>query len=374
MERNVKHVLYQRLLILIAAFFYYSGLVALFRWWQRHFTDSLVILGYHEASGGDLRSHLTYLKRHYRIQHLEQALDELYYPSRQHMPKDTGRAPLAVTFDDGYRDNYTVGFPLVRELGVPVTLFLASGYIESGKPFWWQEEPLSTHVREREIVFGGRLYHIDRQDEREALKREFADHVFYASSVAQREAYLHTVHASPSASSPTSKAERATFTWAEAREMETSGWVSFGAHTVHHPVLAYLTDMQELADEVRDCRAALERHLGRQLRCFAYPIGGFEHFGPRGLAMVEQAHYDWAVTAIEGFNTPHTNPYLLHRFIVDVNQHWLLVAAKTCGVWGFFTALCRFPARFVRGLWADEPLPLHIFAQEKTKELPKVEV
>ncbi len=63
--------------ILLAACFYYSGLVKLVRWWRRHSGQRLIILTYHHASGGELRSHLLYLRRHYRMLHLEEALTVL---------------------------------------------------------------------------------------------------------------------------------------------------------------------------------------------------------------------------------------------------------------------------------------------------------
>jgi peptidoglycan/xylan/chitin deacetylase (PgdA/CDA1 family) len=78
----------------------------------------------------------------------------------------------------------------------------------------------------------------------------------------------------------------------------------------------------------------LEQQLGHPVRSFAYPVGELEHIGETGIPAVQQAGYNWAVTTIEGFNTPQTNPYSLHRLVVDVGQHWLVVAAKTSGCMG----------------------------------------
>jgi hypothetical protein len=46
---------------------------------------------------------------------------------------------------------------------------------------------------------------------------------------------------------------------------------------------------------------------------------------------VRTAGYDWAVTTVYGFNTAQTDPYLLRRIEVDVDQHWLVLAAKASG-------------------------------------------
>src|ERR1700730_14881755 len=129
----------KRLLIFIAACFYYSGCVRLARWWTKYGQKREIVLNYHQASKGDLRRHLLYLRRHYRLLHLEAALEELYGSHPGHQSGQHRRMPLVLTFDDGYHDNYTHAFPLARELQVPISIFLIPGYIQSGQRFWWRE-------------------------------------------------------------------------------------------------------------------------------------------------------------------------------------------------------------------------------------------
>ena len=127
--------------------------------------------------------------------------------------------------------------------------------------------------------------------------------------------------------------------WDEVREMEKSGWVSFGTHTMQHPILAYVADAQEVQDEVEQCRTILEQQLGHPVRTFAYPIGQPQHIGDGIIRVVRQAGYTWALTTTYGFNTPRSHPYLLRRIEADVTQHWLVLAAEAAGLWGFFSRL-----------------------------------
>ena len=128
--------------------------------------------------------------------------------------------------------------------------------------------------------------------------------------------------------------------------MEKSGWVSFGAHTLHHPILAYLTDPEELKQEVEKCREILEQRLGHPIRTFAYPVGQIQHISENVLESVKEAGYQWALTTKYGHNAPQSDPYLLRRIEVDVSQHWLVMAAEAAGVWGFFSRIRWIP--FIR--------------------------
>jgi peptidoglycan/xylan/chitin deacetylase (PgdA/CDA1 family) len=332
--------------IVVAAFFYYSGLVKLARWWTKRSGQRLIILNYHDATGGDLRRHLLYLRRHYRMVHLEEALEELYGQQMERAPVQDQRTPLVLTFDDGYADTYTHAFALARELHVPITLFLIPAYVESGEYFWWREgERLVRRTPLDQVTLGGQTYHLHHPEERQGLAQAIDRRLRHVPSVAQREAFLafaRKVLAVPSSLLPHEE-PGLPLKWTQVREMAASGWVSFGAHTMHHPILAYLSDPAEVQREVGECRALLERQLGHPVRAFAYPVGQLQHIGDNVLHTVQQAGYDWALTTMYGFNTPRSNPYLLRRIEVDVSQHWLVMAAEAAGLWGFFSRLRWIP-------------------------------
>jgi peptidoglycan/xylan/chitin deacetylase (PgdA/CDA1 family) len=332
----------KRILTFIAACFYYSGLIKLARWWIRRSGPHLVILNYHQATGGDLRRHLLYLRRHYRILHLEEALEELYMPSKHGKQVGNRRIPLVLTFDDGYHDNYTHGLALARELQIPFTIFLVSGYVENGDYFWWREaNRLVSHTQMREATIEGCTYQLDQPKERNRLAEVILTRLGQATSVVEREEFLRVVRqALPVPPSVASQKKSALpLKWAEVREMEESGWVSFGAHTMHHPILNYLTDPTEVQHEVEECRTTLEQQLGHPVRTFAYPIGQLQYIGDNAIRAVQKAGYEWALTTLYGFNTPRSDPHLLQRIEVDVSQHWLVMAAETAGLWGLVSRL-----------------------------------
>ena len=266
-----------RLLLCIATCCYYTGLLSFVRWLDRYTGKRLIIVNYHRASRGNLHSHLLYLRRHFRVLFLESALEELYGERDVSVPPLDRRMLLAITFDDGYEDNYTHAFPLAQKLKIPLTIFLITGYIER---VGWPDQLVS---------------------------------------------------------------------WAQVQEMNASKCIAFGAHTVHHPVLAQMTNKAELQREVNDVRATLEQHLGHAPRIFAYPHGGPQHIGEQGLQAVQQAGYSWAVTTMPGFNTPESDPHLLRRVSANVQQHWLLIALMTCSLGDAIGRVYRFARSLLKG-------------------------
>jgi len=339
----------ERIRILIAACFYYTGLVKLALWWMQRSGRYLIILNYHRAVGPQLRRQILYLRRHYRILHLEDALEECFTPRHEVKQASDRRMPLVLTFDDGYRDNYTVGLPLVQELQVPITIFLIPGYIDSSKRFWWLEgRRVADNTQVDEVTVEGKTYHPGLSEEREALARAIDTRLRYAKSVLERETFLADICKTLAVPSTVTVEEENAMpmTWAEVSEMQESGWVSFGAHTMHHPILAYLSDPAEVQYEVRECRKVLEEHLGHSVRTFAYPIGKLEHIGNEALQAVKAAGYQWAVTTLEEKVTSQTAPYELCRLPGDINQHWLVMASELVGLLGILSRLRKNYEKF----------------------------
>lgn len=340
----------ERLRILVAAVFYYSGLIHLALRIKGQFSRRLLVLNYHNA-GGNLASQLRYLRRHYRIMHLEAALEELY--AQRPIQLHDRRLPLVLTFDDGYLDNYTDAFQLAQRYRIPITIFIIPGYVESGQYFWWlAAAQIVKQLQVEQVMLDGQLYQLTHAEGRHDLAYTIDHHARYAASVAARETYLAHVQQILEVTLPArgsgSYDLNLPLTWEQLREMETTGWVSFGAHTVHHPLLAHLSDPDEVRHEVQDSRLILEEKLGHAIQTFAYPVGKLQHIGVQGIKAVQGAGYRWAVTTLEDENTCATDPLLLARMPGDIDLHWMVMAAELVGLLGVVSRIRKKYARLFK--------------------------
>jgi peptidoglycan/xylan/chitin deacetylase (PgdA/CDA1 family) len=331
----------ERLRLLAAAVFYYSALLRLALWWGQRREQRLIILDFHRAQGGDLRRLMLYLRRHYRLLHLERALEELYAPCVDGQQVSDRRPPLVLTFDDGYHDNYTHAFVLAQELHIPITIFLIPGYIESGKHFWWLEgQRLIRRAQVEEVTIEGCIYQLADSEQRDLLVRTIDNRLRCARSVAEREAFLAAVSEALGGTASVAEDEDVRpLSWEKIREMERSGWVSFGAHTMHHPILSRLRDPAEVRREVEECRTVLERQLGHPVHCFAYPVGKPEDIGEEVVQAVKAAGYRFAVTTVDEASTAQCDPHFIPRLPGILHQHWLITASELVGLLGVVSRL-----------------------------------
>jgi len=324
------------------------GLLALGRALMRR-SPHLIIINYHRAEG-HLRKQLLYIRKHYRVMHLEEALEEFFAPEGQKKAVRDRRTPVVLTFDDGYRSCYTHALPLARELQVPLSIFLVPEYVGSEKRFWWLEgTELVEHAQASELTLGERCYRLSNAADRQALAEEIYRRTCYAHSVAERETFLAEMREKLAVPPEHQQDATCILNWEEIREMQESGWFSFGAHTMYHPVLAELSDPAEVEYEVRECRKVLQERLGLPVRVFAYPLGRMIDIGEYAVAAVEKAGYDWALTTIWAANTPQSQPLLLARQQYNANWHWLLIAAGMAGLSPFFDKIFPY-GRIVLGL------------------------
>lgn len=160
---------------------------------------------------------------------------------------------VAISFDDGLASNYHLGFPVLSELGLPATIFLATGFLDGTHPLWFQEVDRAMKARGSSAAeLATRLAHLKNLPD--ALMRGEVRKLVEGCAQAESEV------ARP-------------MSWEQAREMQAGGLVAFGGHTHTHPVLSRCTRAQQ-AEEIRVCRDRMTEELGTAPCLFAYTNGG----------------------------------------------------------------------------------------------------
>jgi peptidoglycan/xylan/chitin deacetylase (PgdA/CDA1 family) len=219
----------------------------------------------------------------------------------------------AITFDDGYRDNYLNAFPILSALGIPATIFLATRYVEGGELPWYDRVALAFKSTQRSRLdlsqWGGPRGSLAPSDERTALVEPTRMWLRTLSEDAREEAFLETfdqLGVDPSLNVPKQMLD-----WDDVRSMARQG-IAFGGLSVTHPCLATLSG-QRLHEEIVDCKQTIEDRVQAPARFFAYPFGRESDISGDVKNAVAQAGFSAAVTTIWGFNTPTQDAFALLR-------------------------------------------------------------
>jgi len=286
------------------------------------FTDLATHPGIENGQGkhlhvGAFRSHLEYVRRHYRVLSLETLVAA--YQRDAPLP---ARA-LVITIDDGYRSNYTLAHPVLREYGLPATIFLTTGFLDGADLQWSDrlEYALNRTTASRlELAVGGETLAWDLGDARARLAcdRRLRTHLKRVPQETRETIVDDLEHRlgqrlRDAADVPPIYRPLA---WAEVRRMQQDGLISFGSHTVTHLILTRC-GADRAREELVQSRRRIEAETGAPCRLFCYPNGQVGCFDAATKLMLQEAGYACGITTVSGTNDRASDVFELKRRYTD---------------------------------------------------------
>jgi peptidoglycan/xylan/chitin deacetylase (PgdA/CDA1 family) len=228
-----------------------------------------------------------HLSVNYKVMPLAEMMNQL--DAGQALP----RGAVAITFDDGLASNYHLAFPVLKELGLPATIFLATGFLDHTHPLWFQEVDVILRARG-------------------ASKDELSQTLSRLKTLPDPEMRAQIAKLGPAAAG-TAPASTLPLTWDQVREMKASGLIEFGGHTHTHPILAQCTAEQQ-AEEIRKCRERITSELGAAPTLFAYPNGGAADFTEETRRLLAEQGFTSAFTMMPARVTAASPRHALPRY------------------------------------------------------------
>jgi peptidoglycan/xylan/chitin deacetylase (PgdA/CDA1 family) len=280
-----------------------------------HFDDGVI-----DATAEEFDTHIACLKRYFTIIGAE----ELHaFSLGGKLPVN----PVAITFDDGYRDCYTQALPVLQRHGCKAIFFVATSIISERRLYWWDRiaylvkhahrsrldlhypvtleitlEPDPNRTVERVLRFVKKQQLVQRFD----LER-FMEELANAAGVPWSREIERTF------------ADELLMTWDQIRELARAG-MDVESHTRSHRILQTLS-ASELDHELSGSRQDLRDELGELPRLIAYPGGNPITQGSPIRAALKQAGYALGLNNITG-STPLSrgiDPFDVRRFALGRN-------------------------------------------------------
>jgi peptidoglycan/xylan/chitin deacetylase (PgdA/CDA1 family) len=289
------------------------------------------------ATPESFRAQVDWLSGSVRILTLSEAMERIASPTPWQEPA------ALVTFDDGYRDNFEIAAPILRDRGIPATFFLPTAFVESPRLPWWDEVACiikQTRVRRLELPRGPDNGGEDRAGrtpltiDMDAAPRSAAIRAIIAAfldeTISDERWFLERLAERADVALDRETMARALFAdWDQVRQLTgPDAGLSIGSHGQSHRKLAGL-DGDSQRRELAGSKQILEDRLGREVAVLAYPYGWPGTYTAETKALAVEAGYRAAFSSLEGIDRQDAfDPFEIRRLGVGTGDSAVLLRAR----------------------------------------------
>ncbi len=259
----------------------------------------------------DFKREISYFKRNFKILNMDEVVNQIKLGAGFKRPS------IAITFDDGYLDNYTLAHPVLRKHGVPATIYLTTGLIGTSGGIWTEQIGIAFLETRKDCfsfptLFRNETIPIKTEEEKkqantkvsEALKlrpdeerKELIQELFKKLEVGEKSGHI---------------GERMMLNWEEVREMARDG-ITMGSHSHTHPILSQMPS-EKAKDEILNSKKVLEKNVDMKVKHFSFPNGREEDFSEELRDYCREIGFESVCSVVYGpYDASKKDPFALMR-------------------------------------------------------------
>lgn len=190
---------------------------------------------------------------------------------------------VVITFDDGYADNYEYALPILEKYQVPATIFVSTGYVNSGHEYWWDE---IGRLLMADVSYPSRFalrdslysyeWDTDSREKRIDLVKSLHWILKMDPDTARVDLFIEKLRGW-SGLSADARLANLPVSLCQMENLNNSAYITIGGHTVNHRSLG-VRSKEEQRYEIGASLCFLEQRLGEKIVVFSYPFGSAVHF------------------------------------------------------------------------------------------------
>jgi peptidoglycan/xylan/chitin deacetylase (PgdA/CDA1 family) len=264
---------------------------------------------------------MEYLSKHFEVKSAEDAYLNSY----------SNEKPVAViTFDDGFFNNFSHAYPILKKYGLPATIFLSTKYIESSDTVWFCKIiQVIESSQEKEISWRGALLSIKTgADKRLASSIIQADLKRLHPESIEKE--LITLFDALNTDIDFNDTPYGMLTEKSVIEMQESKLITFGAHSHNHSILSKLSEDES---EIEICESLLQvqKLTGKKCNMFAYPNGDVGDYGSNHKTLLKKSNVSLMFSMNDGLSSRQDDFSEIKRLFISSHINMNQFSAKVHG-------------------------------------------
>lgn len=205
-----------------------------------------------------------------------------------------------ITFDDGYRDNYQLAYPVLKKYNVPAIFFIPTQRVDTRQLGWWDIISYLIKKSNKDAVnYKGQRIQI-ANSKKEAI-RTFQNTMKLEKHHETKD-LLHALADECQVAFPTAaEQDRELMSWPEIKEVSDNN-ISIGSHSHTHRVLATLTDTDQ-KQEMLKSKKILSDRISKEVHTISYPVGHYAHFNNVTMKTADECGYKLGFSFNTGINS-----------------------------------------------------------------------
>ncbi len=230
---------------------------------------------------------------------------------------------VAITFDDGFRNNYSVAAPILEKFKIPATFYITAGIVNTNLMFWvdiledclnlTEQSEIKIHLESEKtfplVTQHDRIYALTEIKKYCKLVESDIKNLIINQVVAQS-------NVSPSIKHSNNYEK---ISWHELMELNKNPLFTIGGHSLYHDILSGITPKERLEKDISLSIDLLEYNLGTKIQHYAYPEGQYIHYNETVIEILKKKGIVCCPSAVNGTNTIEIDMFNLKRIMVGFN-------------------------------------------------------
>lgn len=214
------------------------------------------------------------------------SLDELHH--RLENPKEKSKKFIVFTFDDGYKDNLTLAYPIFKKHNVPFTIYLTNCYPNKTAKLWWYMlEDILLENTSVSLKVGDLFVEHSCKTQKEKENTFGKLRTLIISSAPEKQNEIIEALEKKYSKSLQTYVENESLNWDEVKKLSEDSLVTIGGHSLNHLTFNKL-NKEEILTEVLGSKQEIEKSIDKEVAHFAYPFGTPNEINQREVEILEE--------------------------------------------------------------------------------------
>ena len=274
-------------------------------------------------------NHMNYLSKNHQVVLLDELID--------HLNSESDEFKVAITFDDGYKDNLDNALPILKKYEIPATIYITTRFPEGDCKMWWYELwELIDNENEINIQWGKTNIKLETNNfSKKTRAYKYLSNLFGFENTPVQENFLNKLRKK---NQPIDY-KSICLSWGNIIELSQNPLITIGSHCHTHSSLKYLED-KDIYFELEYSKKLIEKKINQQIDHLAYPFGTENDVSTREHELAKKCGYKTAVQTTVNVLNNAEKLYSLPRLSVR-NDNSAVIDAKLNGLDNFIYSFIK---------------------------------